>query len=105
MKTLAKWAFLGGLVLAVIVALLIQGNIVPWFVAGLGLVVGFLKVGLSDVQSFLVAGTGLTVALIAIQAQPYNPGWLTAIVLYEKVFVTHALLVVSLLAFFRTATR
>ncbi len=66
-------------------------------------VLGILNAQASEARSFLIAGTALTVALIAIQAQPYNPGWLTATVLYEKVFVTHALLVVSLLAFFRTA--
>jgi hypothetical protein len=50
-----------------------------------------------------MAGIALTVALISIQAQPYNPDWLTNVVLYEKVFITHALLVVGLLAFIRTA--
>ena len=54
-------------------------------------------------QSLLLSGTALTVALISIQAQPYNPDWLTSVVLYEKVFITHALLVIGLLAFIRTA--
>ena len=103
MNELGKWAFATGLALALVVGLLIQGNIAPWFVAGLGLLVGFLNVEPTEVRTFLVAGTALTVALISIQAQPYNPDWLTNVVLYEKVFITHALLVIGLLAFIRTA--
>lgn len=102
MNTLGKWAFFAGLALAVVVAF-IRGDIAPWFVAGLGLLVGFLNVQPAEVRSFLMAGTALTVALISIQAQPYNPEWLTNVVLYEKVFITHALLVIGLLAFFQTA--
>ena len=49
------------------------------------------------------AGTGLAVAIYIIQQQPYNPLWLTAILLYLNVFVTHVLLVVAFLAFFKTA--
>jgi hypothetical protein len=98
-----KWAFLAGLVLAAIVGLFIQGNLAPWAVAGLGLVVGFLNVQGREVRTFLIASTALIVALMSIQVQPYNPQWLTDVVLYEKVFITHAVLVVAVMAFFRTA--
>jgi hypothetical protein len=98
-----KWAFLAGLALAAIVGLFLRDNVTPWAVAGLGLVVGFLNVKGTEVRTFLIASTALIVALMSIQAQPYNPIWLTAVVLYEKVFITHAVLVVSLMAFFRTA--
>ena len=103
MNAIGKWAFVAGLALALVVGLFIGGNIAPWFVAGLGLAVGFLNIEASEVRSFLMAGTALTVALISIQAQPYNPDWLTAVVLYEKVFITHALLVIGLMAFVQTA--
>jgi hypothetical protein len=102
MSNLGKWLFIAGLVAAVIVAF-IQGNIAPWIVAGLGLLVGFLNIKATEVRSFLVSATALAVALYVISQQPYNPLWLTAIVLYLNVFVTHVLLVVSLFAFFRTA--
>jgi len=99
-----KWAFLAGLVLAAIVGLFFSGNLlIPWAVAALGLVVGFLNVRGTEIRAFLIASTALIVALMSIQAQPYNPLWLTAVVLYEKVFITHAVLVVSLMAFFRSA--
>jgi len=100
---IGRVAFFAGIGLAVIVGLFIRGNIAPWLVAGCGLAVGLLNVRAAEVPSFLTAGIALTVALISIQAQPYNPQFLTSIVLYEKVFVTHAVLVVGLFAFFRTA--
>jgi hypothetical protein len=103
MEKLGRLAFFGGLALAVIVGLFIQGNFAPWLVAGCGLAVGLVNVKAPEVPTFLQAGIALTVALISIQAQPYNPHWLTEIVLYEKVFVTHALLAVGLFVFFRTA--
>ena len=103
MAKLGRTAFFVGVGLAVIVGLFIQGNIAPWLVAGCGLAVGFLNIKMTEVRTFLFAGVALTVSLISIQAQPYNPWWLTSIVLYEKVFITHALLVVSFLAFFQTA--
>lgn len=105
MKDLGKLAFYAGLVVAALIGLFAQGNdLLPWIAAGLGLVVGFLNVKSTEVRTFLIAGTALTVALMSIQAQPYNPIWLTAVVLYEKVFVTHALLVVALMGFFHTAS-
>lgn len=103
MSTVGKWAFLAGLVLALIVGLVIKGDLIPWAVAALGVIVGLLNIKASEVKSFLLAATGLTVALISIQAQYYNPQWVTDVVFFEKVFITHALLVVGFLAFFRTA--
>jgi hypothetical protein len=103
MANVGKWAFIAGLALAVIVGLFIQGNIAPWAVAGLGLLVGFLNVRAGELRTFLLAGTALTVALISIQVQPYNPVWLTDVVLYVKVFITHALLVVGVMAFITVA--
>jgi hypothetical protein len=103
MTNLGKWLFIAGLVVAAIVALFVRGMVLPWLVAGLGLAVGLLNVKAGEARSFLIAGTALTVALMSIQLQPYNPEWLTYLVLYEKVFITHAVLVVAVLAFFRTA--
>jgi hypothetical protein len=103
MTSLGKWVFIAGLVVAAIVALTVRGMLFPWLVAGLGIAVGLLNVKAAETRSFLIAGTALAVALMSIQVQPYNPDWLTYLVLYEKVFITHALLVVAVLAFFRTA--
>jgi hypothetical protein len=53
MNTLGKWAFVAGLVLALVVGLFVGGNIAPWFVAGLGLLVGFLNIEPAEARIFL----------------------------------------------------
>ncbi len=99
---MGKWAFIAGLVLAVVAAFVDLGWL-PWAVAGLGVVVGLLNVTESETRTFLLAAAGLTIALISIQAQRYNPDWLTDIVFFAKVFVSHALLIVALMSVFETA--
>lgn len=49
MNTPGKWAFLAEL--GLVVGLFIGGNIVPWFLAGLGLLVVFLNVQPAEVRS------------------------------------------------------
>jgi hypothetical protein len=52
------WAFLVGLILAIVVALLSGANAPPWAIivlAILGLIVGLLNVTATEVQKFLVA--------------------------------------------------
>ena len=101
MNTLGKWALLAGLVLAVIVGVFFCDNkLILWLVAALGVLVGLLNIQLAEVRNFLIVGIALTVVLISIQAQLYNPAWLTCVVLYVKVFITHALLLVGFFAFF-----
>jgi hypothetical protein len=99
---MGKWAFLVGLVLAVVAAFVNLGWL-PWLVGGLGVIAGFLNVTSTETKIFLIAATGLTVALMAIQAQHYNPAWLTDVVFYVKVFVSHALLIVAFLSVLKTA--
>jgi len=95
--------FVTGVALAAIVGLFIRGDVVPWAVGGLGVAAGLLNVQEDEVSRFLLAGAALTVALMSIQGQPYNPQWLTSVVLYEKVFVTHAVLAVAFVSFARIA--
>ena len=102
MGNLGKWLFLLGLLLAVVAAF-IGGNVIPWVVGGLGILVALLNVKAPEIKLFLLATTGLAVAIYIIHQQPYNPQWLTDVTFYLNVFVTHVLLVVALLAFFRTA--
>ncbi len=102
---LGKLAFLGGLFVAILVGLVFtDSEILPWVVGGLGVAVGILNVTEEEVKGFLLAAIGLTLALWVIgTGQPFNPPWLTNVVLYVRVFVSHALLAVALLAFFKTA--
>lgn len=102
MKSIGKWFFLAGLALAVVAAF-VDLWWLPWLVGGLGLVVGYLNVAEAEVKQFLLAGLGLTLALFVIEHQRFNPEWLTEIVFFERVFVSHALLLVGLLAVFKVA--
>lgn len=102
MSSIGKWAFLLGLLLA-LVAAHVDIWWLPWLVGGLGVLVGLLNVAAEEVSTFLWGATGLALALWIIQHQHYNPEWLTHIVFFINVFVTHVLLVVGLLTLFKTA--
>lgn len=102
MSSIGKWAFFGGLVLAV-VASFVDSNILPWVVGGLGILVGLLNVTASETKSFLLAAIGLTLALFVIEHQGYNPAQLTETVFYVRVFVSHALLLVAFVQVFKIA--
>ncbi len=95
-------AFIAGVVLAVIAAVVDTTTFwwLPWLVGGVGIVFGYL---VRDGSGALLALLGLTGALFVIQQQPYNPHWLTEIVFYARVFVSHALLLVGLLAVLKIA--
>ena len=99
---MGKIAFLAGLALAVVCAF-VDLWWLPWLVGGLGVAAGFLNVTAEETRGFLIATIGLVVALTAIHAQHYNPEWLSNIVFYARVFVAHALLIVALMRFFKTA--
>ena len=104
MHRIGELLFFVGLVAAVVIALFFpNNNLLPWIVGGSGILVGFFNIRAAEVRQFLLAGAALTVALMSIQAQRYNPVWLTDIVFFVKVFVTHVILVVALIAFFKTA--
>ena len=102
MGNIGKWAFFGGLVMAV-VASFVTSSILPWIVGGLGVLVGLLNVSASETRSFLVAAIGLTLALYVIEQQGFNPAQLTETVFFVRVFVSHALLIVGFLQVFKTA--
>ncbi len=68
---LGSWSFLVGLVLAIILGLGLSGQYqgtVLWVVFGLGIVVGLLNVGASEVGAFLTSSTILVlVSFLGIQ--------------------------------------
>ena len=68
---LGSWSFLVGLVLAIILGLGLSGQYqgtVLWVVFGLGIVVGLLNVGASEVGAFLTSSTILLlVSFLGIQ--------------------------------------
>ena len=103
MAKLGKWAFILGLVIAVVGGL---GFSQPWFywlLALLGLIVGFLNVTDKECTKFLLAAIGLIVAASAWSMLPYVGGYLTQILSNIVTFIGAALLVVALKVLFETA--
>ena len=68
---LGSWSFLVGLVLAIILGLGLGGDYqstILWVVFGLGVLVGLLNIGSSEVGAFLTSGTILVlVSFLGIQ--------------------------------------
>lgn len=61
-STIGSWAFLIGVIIAVIVGLLGSvGTTMGWVLVILGLIVGILNITEKEVQSFLLAGTVLVI--------------------------------------------
>ncbi|MAG78400.1 hypothetical protein CL616_03485 [archaeon] len=58
---LGAWAFLVGIILAVVFAFAAYGAWLPWTLVIIGLVVGLLNITESEVQPFLMAGAILVV--------------------------------------------
>jgi hypothetical protein len=105
MDRVGRWAFIVGLVLAVVAGLLLQANWVTWVLAILGLIVGFLNVGGSESQGFLIAAIALTLSATAVQTLPLVGGVVTDILANVVTFVSAAMLVVAIKALFETARR
>ncbi len=58
---LGAWAFLVGIILAVVFAFVTYGTWLPWTLVVIGLVVGLLNITESEVSPFLMAGTILVI--------------------------------------------
>jgi hypothetical protein len=106
-KKTGHYAFLGGIALAVLAALIpaLQiANWVPWVLILLGLVVGFLNITAKETTEFLVA----TIALMAVgtgglSVVPTAGAALSAIMKNIVVFVAPAALLVALKAIYSLA--
>lgn len=100
MENVGKFAFIAGLLIAVVAGL---GFGQPWFgwvLAVLGLIVGFLNVSGSESFRFLVAAIALIVAANAIGGLPYVGGYATNIIANLIAFLSAAVLVVALKSLF-----
>ncbi len=103
MANLGKWAFIGGLVIAVLAGLGLEQTWFVWVLAILGLIVGFMNVTGAETQGFLLAAIGLMLSATAVQAVPYVGELATRIVANLVVFIAPAVLVVALKALLVTA--
>ena len=99
-KSVGWWAFIVGLVLAVIFGF--AGNFgLNWILILLGLVVGFLNIGAKDTVTFLIA----TVAFVIVGSAGLDNLWAPLAGIFSSVvaFVAPAALVVALKAIYETA--
>lgn len=98
-----KWAFIVGLVIAVIAGLFLEAAWVVWVLALLGVVVGLLNVTGAETQGFLIAAIAFTVAATAFSTIPLIGGLITSILSYVGAFVSGAMIVVALKTLFQSA--
>ncbi len=103
MEQLGKWAFVLGLVIAIIGGLGFTQSWFGWVLAVLGLVVGFMNIAGKESFRFLLAAIALIVAANAVGGLPYVGGALTQIIANVIAFVSAAVLVVALKSLFELA--
>jgi len=104
MEKVGRWAFIAGIVLAVLAGLfVVDVTWVAWVLAILGLVVGFLNVSTADPQGFLLPAVALTLSASAVRSLPAVGFVLTNILANAVAFVAAAMLVVAIRALLVTA--
>ena len=106
-KIVGKWAFLAGLIIAVIASFLTGfGTAIALILFLLGLIVGFLNIAEKDTHKFLLATiallTGGIASISAISMLGIVITYLNAILGNFVAFVSAAALVVAIKAIFET---
>ena len=100
---IGKWAFILGLVVAVIAGLFYQPAWAIWVLAILGLIVGLLNITAEDTRGFLLAAIGLTLSATALNTIPVVGTALSLVLPFVVAFVAAATIVVALKELFQTA--
>lgn len=103
MQQVGKWAFIVGIVLAVVVAFVTQIAWMYWILAVLGLVVGFLNITTEETKGFLLASIALILSATSVQGIPLVGQIVTQIMANLVAFIAAAVLVVALKTLFETA--
>lgn len=103
MQQVGKWAFILGLVVAVIGGLGLQQTWFMWVLAVLGLVVGFLNVRETETQRFLLPAIALMLGASALHSLPLVGGVVTYILDNLVAFISAAVLVVAIRSLFVVA--
>ena len=103
MSQVGKWAFIGGIVLAVIAAFVSQVAWMYWVLAVLGLIVGFLNVTAEETKGFLLSAVALMRSASSVQAIPLVGETVTTVMGNLVAFMSAAVLVVALKSLFETA--
>ena len=99
------WAFLAGIVLAVVAGSFLAGPgaALTWIPAILGLVAGYHNVYTREPQGFLLAAIALTLSASAVQSLPLVGGILTNILANVLTFIAAAMLVAAAKVLVETA--
>lgn len=105
MEKVGRWAFILGMVIAVVAGLGFEPIWSAWVLAVLGLVVGFMNVTSAETQGFMLSAIGLMLSATAVQMLPFVGDVLTAIMVNLVVFIAPAVLVVALKTLFHTASK
>ncbi|MFH1511301.1 MAG: hypothetical protein ABIF10_06420 [Candidatus Woesearchaeota archaeon] len=110
MAKVGVYAFMAGLILAVLIALFAASNPPAWgflVLAVMGLIVGFLNVSDKEVQMFLIATIGFMVSLsvMGTMIDKLAFGWKAVSVFFGlvSVFIAPTALVVAIKALFNLA--
>ena len=104
-QTIGKWAFIIGLVIAVIAGLLFQPEGAIWILAILGVIVGLLNVAAEETRGFLLASIALTLSATALNTIPIVGTAFSFILSFVVAFVAGAMIVVALKELFQTARK
>ncbi len=102
MALVGKWAFIAGLVIAVLGGFGVGYTWFGWVMALLGLIVGFLNIEKDEVQTFLLAAIGLLMSTSAISMIPFVGDFGHRILGNLAAFIAAAILVVALRSLFTT---
>ena len=101
--TIGKWAFIVGLVIAVLAGLLFQPGWAIWILAILGVIVGLLNITAEDTRGFLLAAIALTLSATALNTLPILGTAFSLVLPFVVAFVAGATIVVALKVLFQTA--
>ena len=103
LDVIGKWAFVIGLVIAVLAGLFYQPDWAIWVLAILGVIVGLLNVTAEDTRGFLLAAIALTLSATALNTIPLIGTALSLILPFVVAFVAGATIVVAFKELFQTA--
>lgn len=102
-ETIGKWAFIIGLVIAVLAGLFYQPNWAIWVLAILGVIVGLLNVTAKDTRGFLLASIAFTLSATALNTLPIVGTAFSLVLPFVVAFVAGATIVVAFKELFQTA--
>ena len=103
LATIGKWAFIIGLVIAVLAGLFFQPGWAIWVLAILGVIVGLINVTAEETRGFLLASIALTLSATALNLIPVVGTALSFVLPFVVAFVAGAAIVVALKELFQTA--